>query len=40
MADVGKFIKKEKRKQYYLPYNIEAVGKNIERGREPKFWVR
>ena len=24
---------KGKGKQYYLPYNIEAVGKNINRGR-------
>ena len=26
--------KKGMRKQYNLPYNIEAVGKNIERGKD------
>ena len=31
---MGKKITWKKGKQYYLPYNIEAVGKNIKWGRE------
>ena len=27
-------------KQYQLPYNIEAVEKNIKRGGGQKFWGR
>ena len=29
--------KKGNGKQYYLPYNIKDVGKNIKRGRGQKF---
>ena len=30
----------EKEKQYYLPYYINVVGKNIKWGRDRKFWGR
>ena len=32
--------KKGKGKQYHLPYNTEAVGKNIKWGGRPKIWGR
>ena len=32
--------KKVKGKQYYLPYNNKAAGKNIKWGRGGKFWGR
>ena len=28
----------KKGKQYHLPYNIQAVGKNIKWGRGREFW--